>query len=489
MDDTPDLENKLLEIAREGIGEYDLSDHISVFLVWDTKGYERAVRDLVGEGLIEDLAAKSDGLPQNIAQLNPNDLIGFLVDKDSYWGAVRDFVATFNVLPQDVESLNPVQLTALIIYTLPDRLREGLSSVEYLQLLGNALDLYRAIYNASETPIPQGKRPSQGEYPLMFFRETFPGMIKDSGYVPASVALYNLTQKSISTRAPELNGEEVSTVTRNIRNNPDIADMVQDFETWEGVEIYIYGDDSDEQLAETVWRSVPRLIEAKGYIPFTPADWPYIAAEIEAKGPPANLIERFTGTVDGDVYYINPGREEDVQDYEDALAYEEKSAERSKRRALDRAEARRQQQPVRPVTQPLPKTEPEIVPEDLGKLVEESDVPVPGAETKQEEYRHPVYGYLDTLRTYLKGLAAGRRENRGRVLETSNSILDHVRHLPEDIGPDVVRELRGIVNGSSGVKDLDLFAWEKIRDLHTRYVNEYVGLVGRISYKLRRQGR
>lgn len=483
MDDKLDLESKLLEIAREGIGEYDLSDHISVFLVWDTKGYERAVRDLVGEGLIEDLAAKSDGLPQNIAQLNPNDLIGFLVDKDSYWGAVRDFVATFNVLPQDIGKLTPVQLTALIIYTLPDRLREGLSSVEYLQLLGNALDLYRTIYNASETPIPQG------EYPLMFFRETFPGMIKDSGYVPASVALYNLAQKSISTHAPELNGEEVSTVIRNIRNNPDIADTVQDFKTWEGAETYIYSGDSDEQLAETVWRSVPRLIEAKGYVPFTPADWPYMAAEIEAKGHPANLIERFTGTVDGDVYYIMPGREGDIQDYEDVLAYEEKSAERSKRRALDRAEARRQQQPVRPVTQPLPKTEPEIVPEDLGKLVEESDVPVPGAETKQEEDRHPVYDHLDTLRTYLKGLATGRNENRGRVLETSNSILDHVRHLPEDIGSDVVRELRDIVNSSSGIKKGDKTAWRKIKALQASYVDAYDGLVGRIAYKLRIHGR
>ena len=484
MDDKPDLENKLLEIAREGIKGYDPSNPLSVFLVWDTKGYERVVRDVVGEGLIEDLAAKSDGLPQNIAQLNPNDLIGFLVDKDSYWGAIRDFVATFNVLPQDIGKLTPVQLTALIIYTLPDRLDdEGLSSVEYLQLLGNALDLYRTIYNASETHIPQG------EYPLMFFRETFPGMIKDSGYVPASVALYNLAQKSISTHAPELNGEEVSTVIRNIRNNPDIADTVQDFKVWEGMQTFIYTIDSNEQLAETIWRSVPRFIEAKGYIPFTPADWPYMAAEIEAKGPPANYIEGFEETVDGNVHYIMPGREGDIQDYEDALAYEEKSAERSKRRALDRAEARRQQQPVRPVTQPLPKTEPEIVPEDLEKLVEESDVPVPGAETEQEEYRHPVYGHLDTLRTYLKGLAAGRRENRGRVLETSNSILDYVRHLSEDIGSDVVRELRDIVNSSSGIKKGDKTAWRKIKALQASYVNAYDGLVSRIAYKLRIHGR
>ena len=44
MDGKSELENKLLEIAREGIKGYDQSDPISVLLTWDKEGYKRAVR-------------------------------------------------------------------------------------------------------------------------------------------------------------------------------------------------------------------------------------------------------------------------------------------------------------------------------------------------------------------------------------------------------------------------------------------------------------
>ncbi|MEK6948844.1 MAG: hypothetical protein AABX34_01390, partial [Nanoarchaeota archaeon] len=191
MDKISNLE-RLLEIAQAGMEGYDLSNPISVSLIWDKEAYERVVSELVDVKVINYLRAKSGVLPQNIAKLNPAELVGILFDHESFWNAIRGSVTMFNVLPQDVAKLNPVQLTALVVYTLPHRReREGFSNAGYLELLGYALDIYRTVSSLSEVPFPQG------ENPLRFFRETFPRMIRDNGYAVASNALQDFAQESI----------------------------------------------------------------------------------------------------------------------------------------------------------------------------------------------------------------------------------------------------------------------------------------------------
>lgn len=474
MDERSNLEH-LLEMAQAGIKGHDQSRPVSVTSVWDKEAYERAVNRVIDKRIIGELVAKSGILPQNIAELNPSELVGFLVDSESYWNAIKDLVTIFDVSPQDIAKLNPVQLTALVIYTLPERReREGFSNARYLELLGYALDLYRTVPNISEMPIPQR------ENPLMFFREIFPSMVEDSGYKPASTVLQDFAQQSILDEKFRLSGNELSAIIRNIKNNPDTKDILQDFHTWDGLKTYLFveGEEANEQIREAVWRSVPRLIEGKGYVRYYLGEFPLVDAELEKNGSIDGLVEKFKGTADGDIYYIAAGRRRGLEDYNHRLERQQRRAERQSK----------QNQPQ--VNYPLQR---KVAP---ARIEEETKAPsletavadggIVNADAPNEEYQHLVYLDLSELRSNLHSLLEGDKRSKQAVLTAANKIGNYLNRLPKPVGQDVTSQLGEMVKDARSIKKGESVVWNKITWLHEDYVTTYGSLASRISYSFGR---
>ena len=468
----------LLEMAEAGIKGHDQSGPVSVALVWDREAYERAVNGVVDKKTIDDLAAKSGVLPQNIAKLNPAELIGFLVDPESFWNAIRDSATIFNILPQDVAKLNPVQLTALVVYTLPERReREGFSHAGYLELLGYALNLYIAMPSMPEMPIPQR------DAPLRFFRETFRRMIRDSGYAIASNALQDFAQESILDEKFKLDDNELLIIIRNIKNNSDINGLLQDFHTWDGLKTYLLVEDEEanKQIREIVWRSVPRLIEGQGYVRYRLGNLPLVDAELAKQGHIDGLVEEFKEISGGWDYFIVPGRQRELEDYNRSLEMQQR---RAKRRAEEQQTKRQPQvshTPDLPVTQPQSKEKAEA-PNLEAKVTSGGIVK---ADTPNKEYEHPVYKHLSELRSNLYRLLMGDKRSRNAVLTASNRVLDYVNGLPQPIGHDVAAQLGEILKGSKTARKLgENTVWNKITGLHKDYVMAYGSMASRISYSL-----
>jgi len=344
--------NGLLEIAKTGIGS---KTSLEVMLLWETDSYVTAINDVVDDEVIKEISKKSGIAVTNIADLNPNDIIGVYVDPESFWNAIDHIVTKFNVLPEEIGSLNPVELTALIIYTQQERKKQGeISQIEYIQSLGDALDRYKTIYCLADISFPQG------DEPLRLFRETYPFIVENSGYEPIPDYLINLAAEIAQDLGFRLYPKEIDAITLNIFTKDkdsgySSSEIIPRFKTWDGLQTYFYvGDEErEEQIKEIVWRSVPRLIIKKGYTRYWKGDYPLTDAELEINGGIEGLVEKFENTSENDEiyeeiyggsYFILPGMESEVGNYEKDLQREQISARRQERRRIQR-EAREEQVP------------------------------------------------------------------------------------------------------------------------------------------------
>lgn len=440
--------NELIEIAKAGITGYDQSKPVGVALVWDKVAYERAVKESADKRTIDDL------------------------------------VTAFNALPEEVTNLNPVQLIAMIIYTLPIRHeRKEFSQEEYLQLMGRALHIYKTISEVSEVPFPQG------EMPLRFFRETFPRIIDGAGYTLASIGLQYFAQVSILNERFRLSGKELSAIIRNIENSPGSGDVLQDFHIFEGLNPYLFvGDkEANEQIREIVWRSVPRLIEGKGYVRYQLGRLPFVDVELAKNGGIEGLVENFEGTADGNVYYIVPDGQNQLEGYNAHLARQQRLAERQ----AEQQTKRRPQvnhTPHLPVAQPRIEEKAKVPQSAVGSLeTAVTNGAIANADAPDEEYQHPVYSHLSELRSNLHSLLDGDKRRRQAVLAASNMVLNYVNGLPQTIGRDVAVQLGNIVKDSKTAPKVgENTVWNKIRGLQEDYVGTYGSLTNRISYGLGR---
>ncbi|MCH8003718.1 MAG: hypothetical protein IH934_03715 [Nanoarchaeota archaeon] len=449
--------NELIKMAKSRI---TTENPLEVSLVWDREAYESVIEKLVNERVIGHLATKSDVSTQDIAKLSLAQLAEFLVlDRETYESTMMGLVTRFSVLPGKIDDLNPVKLTALIVYTLQERREQGeISKTEYLKLLGEVLDHYKFIHTISKIYY------DQSEGPLSFFKDIFPTMIENNGYSPMENVFQDLARETSLDENITLDSKDEAKIIINLAlkdvgssDEKGPLNLFSFFKTWEGSKQFLYygGDDSGEQIKEVVWRTIPRLIEAKGYISVETAInsnvRPYkreviIAAKDREKGN-LRYTEVFENTTQGDLVYVVPGNEKQFVDHLHELANEHYQQFRLQRRKQYREQrdltsaVEYQTQPIVTATR-LSNVIKDEVPEKLEETVSEELIDGTLSENKRSEF----YGIQKTYHSTLHVPSKKRTPNRVRnsFHNSTNRYASFLERNPESIEefePEVRRDI------------------------------------------------
>jgi len=268
-----EYQNRLFELVQAGIKEIPETQSISVDLNWDRYGND-----------------EERGLD--------------------------DTVTNFEVLPEEVERLNPLEQTALVISTLRTRSkRENFSIAGYLQILTEALYIYQEF-----DPIAGGF--PQREGPLGLLQKDIPNLIRESDYIQTSTGLEQIYGQPISE-------DELPQILENIRNNPDVSETLQKFHTKDGLDSFIYvgNEQTNKDIGDVVWSSVPRFIEEEGYIllkslindaipeKLEDEEKQKLYASIVSDETLNDHVEVFENTTQGTLVYVVPDEQEFVNNY------------------------------------------------------------------------------------------------------------------------------------------------------------------------------